>query len=140
MNISRKTFLLYLLQIPFFVPFLKRFLHDSESKKYLLNKFSIAGFQFYDGTLLFQELKVGTQLELDLEPNNPYDGFAVKINYNSSQIGYVPRSDNRHISRLLQKGVHLSCEIISLFPDADPWHQVRVAVNLLKLPEDSTLA
>ena len=47
-GVSRKTFLMYLLQLPLFVGFAK-FLYGFEAEqRYLLNKFSVAGFYFYE--------------------------------------------------------------------------------------------
>jgi len=56
-GVSRKTFLMYLLQLPFFAGFAK-YLYGFEPKKhYLLNKFSVAGFYFYEGTNLLEKMK-----------------------------------------------------------------------------------
>ena len=48
-GVSRKTFLIYLLQLSF-IAGIAKYLYGFESKQhYLLNKFSVAGFYFYDG-------------------------------------------------------------------------------------------
>ena len=48
---------MYLLQFPFVAGFAK-YLYGFEPKKhYLLNKFSVAGFYFYEGTNLLEKMK-----------------------------------------------------------------------------------
>jgi hypothetical protein len=136
MGINRKTFLLYLLQIPFLIPLMRGFLKRTNSKKFLLYKFSVAGSQFYDGDSVINDLKVGGLLKLVNEPNNPFDKFAVKIKYQDKQIGYIPRSDNRYLSRMLEQGIELDCEVLSLQPDVDPGQKIQVAVYLIKIPID----
>ena len=136
MGINRKTFLLYLLQIPFLIPLIQGLLRRINSPQFLLNIFSVAGSQFYDGDSIINDLKVGDALELVPEPNNPFDKFAVIIKYQDKQIGYIPRSDNRYIARMLEQGMQLDCEILSLQPDEDPWQKIQVAVHLIKPPID----
>ena len=136
MGINRKTFLLYLLQIPFLIPFIQGFLKRINSKKFLLNIFSVAGSQFYDGDSIINDLQVGDLLKLVTELNNPFDKFAVKIKYQEKQVGYVPRSDNRYIARMIEQRMQLDCEILSLQPDEDPWQKIQVAVHLIKIPID----
>ncbi len=133
MGINRKTFLLYLLQIPFLIPLIQGLLRRINSPQFLLNIFSVAGSQFYDGDSIINDLKVGDLLELVTEPNNPFDKFAVIIKYQDKQIGYIPRSDNRYIARMLEQGMQLDCEILSLKPDEDPWQKIQVAVYLIKM-------
>ena len=46
-------------------------------------------------------------------------------------IGYVPRSDNKHIFRMLNQGLDLHCEIIKLNPNEEPWQMCKVKVDLI---------
>ncbi len=102
----------------------------ASSQSVLLNRFSIAGFRYYDGPRLLPYLKVGATLRLEAQPHHPEDEFAVAIFWKRFQLGYVPRSDNRHISRLLQQGIPLQCSIEAVNPDAVPWQQVKVQVRM----------
>ncbi len=96
---------------------------------YLLNVFSIAGFQYHDGPKRLHHLRTGECLELTAEPDNPHDEFAVRIERRGVMLGYVPRSDNRHLHRLLRQGARLSCGIVEVNRKAPPWNQVRVEVR-----------
>lgn len=66
--------------------------------------FYIAGFTYWDGLEVFDELKIGTILTLEAEPTNGHDPNAVKILYKNTMLGYIPRSENELISKFLQLG------------------------------------
>ncbi len=97
---------------------------------FLLNRFSIAGFQYYHGPTLLHRLRPGHPLTLAAEPDNPHDGCAVRIELEGRKLGYVPRSDNRHISRLLRQDARLWCRVREVNKDEWPWRAVRVEVGL----------
>lgn len=50
----------------------------------------VAGFVYYDGTDVMKQLKPGQELQLQREPDNPYDGRPLK---------YMPVRINWDISR-----------------------------------------
>ncbi|MEN6484413.1 MAG: HIRAN domain-containing protein [Syntrophobacteraceae bacterium] len=78
-----------------------------------------------------RKLTPGCLLDLSAERDNPHDAFAVEIRFGSIKLGYVPRSDNRHISRLLAQGATLKCTAIEINPDAEVWNCVRVEIGML---------
>lgn len=96
-----------------------------------MNRFHIAGFQFYDGPRWVGKMKPGELLTLTAEDDNPHDRFAVKIERNGVKVGYVPRTDNFHVSRLIRRGADLRCEVEAVSPDKEPWWMVRVRVELV---------
>mgnify|MGYP000159171693 CR=1 FL=1 len=75
-----------------------------KTKEHLAH-FNIAGFTYYDGPECFKKLKIGKQLKLDLEPENKYDARAIAIYYKDLKLGFVPRSENRIIYKLLKVGL-----------------------------------
>ncbi|PZX11795.1 HIRAN domain-containing protein [Breznakibacter xylanolyticus] len=66
--------------------------------------FNISGFSYYEGPIVFNDLKIGTELRLVYEPDNKYDPKAVAIYFGDEKLGFVPRSDNNEISKLLEMG------------------------------------
>lgn len=96
----------------------------------LLNRFAVAGLQYHEAPALLHRLSPGQALTLTAEPDNPYDPFAVRIDYHDRKLGYTPRTDNRHISRLLRQDVHVWCRISKVDEDAWPWRAVVVEVGL----------
>ncbi|MEY4385532.1 MAG: hypothetical protein RLY20_815 [Verrucomicrobiota bacterium] len=101
-------------------------------RKVLLNDFPIAGFKYYHGPSVHPSLHAGTALHLRAEPGNPYDPHAVEILRGGDKLGYVPRFCNRHLSRLLQAGVSLSCTVGQVNPMQPAWQAVQVRVSLLQ--------
>ena len=97
-----------------------------------LTGFNIAGFRYYDGTIVFEKLKIGTRLKLKPEPNNAYDPKAVALYYKKTKLGYVPRGENKLISQMLNlgyKGAFMTI-INRISPGEHPESQVGVAVKV----------
>ncbi len=104
---------------------------QAEEKEYFLNQFSVAGFQYYDGPRLLSWLKKGQEFSLRAEPKNPYDQFAIEIRRGGRKLGYVPRSDNRHLSRLLAQGARLRCRAVEVCSEGPTWQMLKVKVTML---------
>ena len=45
-----------------------------------------------------------TELILKREPDNKFDKFAIKLLYKESSLGYIPKSKNQTIARLMDVG------------------------------------
>ena len=131
MENTRRKFLGWLLAAPLAGLIAKPGAATVEEKKVLINKFSVAGFQYYKGPRLIKKIKPGDALKLSAEPANAHDEFAVEIFYNSHKIGYVPMSDNRHVSRLLQENMKLHCAVAEVHPTMQTWEMLRVEVFLV---------
>lgn len=94
--------------------------------------FHIAGFQFWDGALVLDQLKVGMQLWLVPEFDNPHDPRAVAIYLDKTKLGFVPSELNELVLQLLFYGHDdvLECRVLQVAPECSPWHQVRAGVYL----------
>ncbi len=80
----------------------------------------VAGFQHYDGHDAVSLLETGMPLQLNREPHNSYDKNAVVIWTGDAKLGYVPRSENKTIARLMDKGVGVEASVLALDPSAFP--------------------
>lgn len=49
------------------------------------------------------EMKI-SELTLQREPDNEFDPFAVKVLFNNQKLGYIPKSKNQTIARLMDAG------------------------------------
>lgn len=98
-----------------------------------LAHFCIAGFTYYDGAEAFNELKVGTLLNIELDDENKYDPRAVMITYNNLKLGYIPRSENRIFYKLLKTGfsVNIQLRIQRIGAQEDPEKQISVVAHLV---------
>ena len=130
-GVSRKTFLMYLLQLPLFGGIASYLYGFQPQQHYLLNKFSVAGFYFYDGPNLLEKMKPGGILIMKINPDNIEDEYAVELHFKDTMIGHIPRSDNKHIFRLIDQGKDLVCTIRKLDPDAETWQMCKVKVELV---------
>lgn len=90
----------------------------------------VAGFQYHDGALVFDKLKVGTPLQLVPERDNPHDANAMALTIDDTMIGYVPRDQNALASLLDYYGHNdvFEVRVLQVNPEASPWEQLRVGL------------
>jgi hypothetical protein len=91
----------------------------------------IAGFQHYDGPDAESLLETGMPLQLNREPHNQYDKNAVEVWTGDAKLGYVPRSDNKTITKLMDQGTEVQALVLELDPSAFP-NSVKIEVFYLK--------
>jgi hypothetical protein len=128
---KRVDFLKMLVGLPIVGTIAAKRLQKTERRpRYLLNKFYVAGFQYYEGTAVIGDIQRGDSLRLTADTANYYDKFAVKITRKGTMLGHVPRTDNKHISRLLQQGIKLRCKVAHANPDRETWKMLKVSVYL----------
>jgi HIRAN domain len=84
----------------------------------------LAGFQFYDGKARWDEIKVGDALTLVRERDNPHDANAVRIEWNGSRLGYIPRRENADVARQMDRGAPVKARIVKLTEARNPWQRV----------------
>lgn len=96
------------------------------------SNFHIAGFTYYNGVDVFAELKIGTELNLKAEPNNRHDENAVAIYYHDTKLGYIPKTLNEAISKLVRCGYAdvFEVKINQVNPETYPEKQVSVLVRV----------
>ncbi|HNH85306.1 MAG TPA: HIRAN domain-containing protein [Acidobacteriota bacterium] len=102
---------------------------EPQPQWYQLNEFFVAGFQFYEGVDLIEDIKVGDRFELIPEPENAYDSLAVRIEYQGVKIGYIPRRENKTLHLLLRQGAKLHAEAIYVAPEEMPWEMLELRVR-----------
>ena len=94
--------------------------------------FDIAGFSYWDGCEVFNDLKIGTELTILREEDNKFDPYAVAIYYGESKLGYVPRNNNHEISKFLELGHAklFEARINHVSPDAHTENQIGIIVYI----------
>ena len=110
----------------------KRVIPQMDKKHYAT--FNISGFQYYQGCEVFNDLKVGTKLELAIDRENKFDPEAVAILFGNYLLGYVPRCFNHDIYTMLDMGVDdiFEVRICRVQPEAHPERQIDVSVFVKK--------
>jgi hypothetical protein len=84
----------------------------------------LAGFQFYQGKTLWDELKPGDTLTLVREPDNVYDANAVRVEWNGQRLGYIPRRENADVARQMDRGAPVKARIVKLTQARNPWQRI----------------
>ena len=94
--------------------------------------FHIAGFTYYEGVDVFNELKIGAELQLVAEPENNHDNYAVAVYYQNHKLGYIPRDKNKYISKFLNFGHTelFDVKINRMSPEEHPEHQIGVVIKI----------
>jgi hypothetical protein len=128
----RREFLKRLLALPLALPLAAAAPRPATAavRDYDLYLFPVAGFRFHDGPSLLERIRVGMPLALVPEPDNPHDRRAIRIEAYGHHLGYVPRSDNRPLARLLRQGATLHARVIGVQREGESWDALRVAVSM----------
>ena len=102
-------------------------------KKVHLTNFNIAGFGYWEGCEVLEELHIGTRLELVREEDNKFDPYAVAIYYDDHKLGFIPRRSNHDISKYLDMGLEdiYEVRVTRISKKLHPDEQVEVIVNIL---------
>jgi hypothetical protein len=100
---------------------------DAGSIKILVQSSPLAGFQYYTGTELWDEMREGDALTLIREPDNAHDANAVRVEWRGRKLGYLPRAENRAVAAEMDRGGR-STPASPLLPHRNPWRRVRIEV------------
>ena len=84
----------------------------------------LAGFQFYDGKARWDDMKLGDALTLVRETDNPHDANAVRVEWNGSRLGYIPRRENADVARQMDRGAPVKARIVKLTQAGNPWQRI----------------
>ena len=97
-----------------------------------VDDFHLAGFAYYDGLEVIEELTLGQKVDLVREIDNPYDEKAVAIFYKGRKLGYIPSSHNSFISTLLfyGHGNIFEAQIQMVNTEVHPERQFRIVVKV----------
>ena len=96
----------------------------------LIQNSPLAGSQYYAVSKVWSDIRVGDRLTLIREPDNRHDRKAIRVEWKSHKLGYVPRAENRAAARALDAGEKLEAHVIRMRDDPDPWRRVEFAVYL----------
>ncbi len=100
----------------------------AESIKVLVQSSPLAGFQFYAGRELWEEMKAGDALALVREPENRHDANAVRVEWRGRKLGYLPRAENRAVAAEMDRGGQVEARVARLARHRDPWRRILVEV------------
>ena len=115
-----------------------------KAKKLFFKECHLAGRQYHDVDEVWDELHVGTQLELQRDLDNRHDKNAVAVVYRTIDVdtgiveeyllGYIPGDENETIAQLLEMGWEdiFECRISKINPDAHYENQIRLTIRIVR--------
>ena len=103
---------------------------DAVDARIVVQISQLAGFQYHDGKVVWDAMRVGDDLALVREPENVHDPNAVRVEWRGHMIGYVPRRENAAVARQLELGNRLRARIVKLTRHRDPWKRVEFEIFL----------
>jgi len=92
----------------------------------------VAGYPHYMKVTDTVVMSKGMPLRMKREPRNKYDPRAITLYFDHRKIGYIPRAENRLLSRMPDGGIGLQARISTFQPQNDPWERVRVEVEMMR--------
>lgn len=106
----------------------------------------LAGRQYHDADLVWDYLRVGKEVRLERDIDNPHDSYAVAVIFEKDGedylIGYLPRGENKEMAEMLEMGWGCCYRTVisSINPETSPEHQVHLTIsirrnNMEKAPE-----
>ena len=102
---------------------------STKKENLFFTSFYVAGFSYYQGAFLFNDMAIGSRIEIVDDVENKIDDHAVELRFKGKKIGYIPKNNNREISRIIRSGYDIFDAVIQqLSPEEHPEHQVKVAV------------
>jgi hypothetical protein len=100
----------------------------AQTVKLLVQSSPLAGFQYHAGAALWDRLQVGDELALIREPDNPHDSRAVRVEWQGTQLGYLPRAENEAVAAAMDRGERVAGRIAALVKHKNPWRRLRIEV------------
>ena len=94
----------------------------------LVQSSPLAGFRYYQGKALWDEMKVGDTLALVREAGNSHDSNAVRVEWQGRQLGYVPRRENRTVAQHMDRGGRVEARISKLQKHPNAWQRIEFEV------------
>ena len=109
-----------------------------EAKKKYFMDCHLAGRMYHEADEVWDQLKVGTKVELVREADNRYDPNAVMVCINDEEqdeqvcLGYIPRSQNNTVALMMDMGYAdiFECRINQIDEKVHPEQQVHLTVKI----------
>ena len=92
----------------------------AQQVRILVQSSPLAGFNYHQAPEVWRGMRIGDALRLEREPDNAYDGKAVRVEWQGHKLGYVPRTQNAALAWAMDRGETLSARVSRLQPHRNP--------------------
>ena len=100
----------------------------TQEVRLLVQSSPLAGFAYHQAPEVWRELRVGDRLQLEREPGNSHDAYAVRVAWRGRMLGYVPRRENRALAWAMDRGERLEARVSRIQPHRNPRHRIQFEV------------
>ena len=92
--------------------------------------FYIAGWRYYDGDKIANQLRVGTKVHFELEPSNQEDNKAIIVlsDNQGHKLGYIPAFYSGFMFDIIQNNEVYEAKIEKINPYAKPQQKVNISI------------
>jgi hypothetical protein len=97
---------------------------EGASARIIVQRAPLAGFVYYDGKDVWDQIRIGDRVSLVRESRNPHDPGAVRLEWRGLMLGYVPRKDNSDLARQMDHGAPVEARITDLQRAANGRHRI----------------
>jgi len=101
---------------------------QAQTVRILVQRSPLAGSQYYETAILWNDMKAGDALRLVREPDNVHDSRAVRVEWQGHKLGYLPRAENRAVADEMDRDARLEARIGAMVPHKNPWRRVLIDV------------
>lgn len=103
---------------------------QAQQVRLLVQDSPLAGYNYHEAARAFTAMRVGDELVLVREPDNPHDGNAVRVEWQTRKLGYVPRARNAALAWALDNGEPVAARISRLQRHRSPAKRVAFEVYM----------
>ena len=97
---------------------------EGASARIIVQHAPLAGFVYYDGQDVWDQIRIGDRVSLVRESRNPHDSGAVRLEWKGHMLGYVPRKENSDLARQMDHGAPVEARITDLQRAANGRHRI----------------
>jgi hypothetical protein len=106
------------------------FAAQGQGVQLLVQSSPLAGFRYAEGAAVWPLLRIGDDLELVREAENPFDPNAVRVEWRGRKLGYVPRRENAALAWGLDRGTELRARVSKLSDHPNPARRIEFEVYI----------
>ncbi len=91
----------------------------------------VAGTMYYEPHEFEPIIKKDLLLKMVREPDNKFDKFAVALHLEDGKIGYLPKTQNEVIARLMDAGKEFTTKVVSKkWNEQNNWLEIEIETSI----------
>ncbi len=92
--------------------------------------FFVAGWRYYNGEQVIDQLQVGDLVEFSLDPENDHDNKAIVVmSVNGEKLGFIPAFYSGWMYEVIEKNCNYQAKVWAIHPQAVPHRKVSISIT-----------